>query len=131
MKNASWFVDSIPDIQKMCIFFMSGCAVGCEYYSVFAGKHVSSPCPLNISPPVAAVRFGDPLWANCTALTEQIQGMGWESSQGGTPLRTGISSIPLNIKSVTDWGLSSHCFINSLDGEQCMTSLPVTVYSKF
>lgn len=91
---------------------------------------MSSECPV-ISPPVAAVRFGDPLWANCTALTEQVRGMGWESSQGGTPITAGVRSLTLNIESVTDWGLSPICFINSLDGNQCMRTLQVTVYSKF
>lgn len=92
---------------------------------------MSSSCPVKISPPTAIVRFGDPLWANCTALTEQVQGMGWESSQGGRPLTAGVSSLALNIESVTVWGLSSTCFINSLDGGQCTRPLPVTVYSKF
>lgn len=57
--------------------------------------------------------------------------MGWESSQGGIALTAGVSSLALNIKSVTHWGLSPMCFINSLNGAQCTQTLDVTVYSKF
>lgn len=86
---------------------------------------------MEISPPSAAVRFGDPLWANCTALTEQIRGMGWESSQGGQPVTSGVRWLSLNISSVTHWGLSPICYIVLLPGGQCTKPLPVTVYSKF
>lgn len=77
------------------------------------------------------MRYGDPLWANCTASTQQVQGMGWESSQGGTPLTGGVTAVPLDIPSVTDWGLSPVCYINTLDGKQCKETLQVIVYSKF
>lgn len=86
---------------------------------------------MKISPPAAVVRFGDPLWANCTALTEQVQGMGWESSLGGSPLTVGVKSLALNIESVTHWGLNPLCFINMRNNHQCMGNLLVTVYSKF
>lgn len=110
---------------------MPGCTGSRGKYSVFAGNHPSSPCPLTINPPNAAVRYGDPLWANCSASTKQVQGMGWESSQGGIPLTGGVRSVALNIPSVTDWGLSSFCYINTLDGNQCKETLQVIVYSKF
>lgn len=57
--------------------------------------------------------------------------MGWESSQGGSPLTDGVTSVPLNISSVTNWGLSPFCYINTLDGNQCKETLQVIVYSKF
>lgn len=101
-----------------------------DEYSVFSVKHTSSSCPVDLSPPNVVVRFGDPLWANCRASTDQILGMGWESSQGGRPLTNGVTSLDLNISSVTDWGLVSFCFINRPDGTQCTRGLSITVYSK-
>lgn len=116
---------------EMGVFSLSICTLSFNFYSGFAGKHAGSTCSVEISPPSAVVRFGDPLWANCTALIDQIQGMGWESSQGGKPLTPGVTSLALDIMEVSDWDLRAFCFINKLDGSQCASPLPITVYSKF
>lgn len=88
-------------------------------------------CPIVMSPPAVVVRFGDALSVNCTSLSKDTLGMGWESSAGGTDLRNNVISVPLYIKSVTDWNLSPQCYVN-LNNEigQCSEDLPVTVYSK-
>lgn len=126
--NCLVLVDSDGEIGG---FSLSGCTLSFNFSSGFAGKHVASTCDVEISPPSVVVRFGDPLRANCAALTDQIQGMGWESSQGGKPLTTGVTSLALSIVAVTDWELRAFCFLNSLSGGQCMKPLAITVYSKF
>lgn len=97
---------------------------------LFVGKPVSSSCPVETSPQSEAVKIFAPFSANCTSLSEHVEGMGWESSNGATALTTGVSFTLLNIKSVTDWDLQPSCFINFLNGSQCFKKLDVTVYSK-
>lgn len=92
------------------------------------GHPVSSFCPVEIRPTIAVVRYGDPFSANCSSLSNQTEGMGWEAATGGTPLTHGISVIPLNIDSVSVWTLTAQCFINQIDGEQCSKILPFKVY---
>lgn len=114
---------------------MAACTVGYNTCCMLVGKPVSSSCPVEISPPRAVVRIGDPFSANCNTSSDRVQEMGWESTNGRTPLTTGVSSVPLNIASVTDWGLEPKCFINldmdQMDQmDQCFQTMPVTVYSK-
>lgn len=92
------------------------------------GKPVSSSCQLEINPPSGVVRFGDRFSSNCSSLSNQTKGMGWESTNGGVPLTNGISFLPLNIDSVTDWDLEPICYSNQADSPQCLKTLPVTVY---
>lgn len=99
-------------------------------YFLFVGTPVSSSCPVETQPQSAAVKILAPFSANCTTLSKQVEGMGWESSNGGTALTTGVSHTPINIESVTDWDLQPSCFINFLNGSQCSKILNVIVYSK-
>lgn len=92
------------------------------------GKLASASCPIEMSPPKVVVKFGDSLIANCTSLTTPIEGMGWESSFGGTGLQSGVTTLPLKIDNVKDWIIEPQCFVNLLDGRQCLESLPVVVY---
>lgn len=87
-------------------------------------------CPVETSPQRAVVRIGDPFTANCRSSSDQVAEMGWESSNGGVRVTSGVTSLPLNITKVTDYGLAPQCFINFIDGDQCLHELPVTVYSK-
>lgn len=119
----------IQTLKKTNAFYMAACTVGYNTRCMLVGKPVSSSCPVEISPPRAVVRIGDPFSANCNTSSDRVEEMGWESSNGGTSLTTGVSSLPLNIASVTDWGLEPKCFIN-LDPDQCFQTMPVTVYSK-
>lgn len=95
---------------------------------------VSSSCPVDIRPSSAEVRYKDPLSAVCDSSWNQTEGMGWESSNGGVGLTVGVTSLRLDIVSVTDWALQPRCFINYLISEeeveeqQCARALPVTVY---
>ncbi|XP_029292846.1 hemicentin-2-like [Cottoperca gobio] len=94
------------------------------------GKPVHSVgCPVEMSPPSVLVRFGDPFSVNCSSPSDQRQSLGWEAMVGtGTGLKHGVSSITLKIDSVKNWNIKPICFINLLDGFQCMETLPVTVY---
>nr|XP_020496609.1 uncharacterized protein LOC109989268 [Labrus bergylta] len=96
--------------------------------SACSGQPVTSSCPVEMSPTTAVVRFGDPFSANCSSLSNQTEGMGWESTLGGTPLTHGFTFLPLKIDSVTDWTVNAQCFLNTLDENQCFKILPITVY---
>lgn len=91
---------------------------------------MGTSCPVETSPQRAVVRIGDPFAANCSSSSDQVEEMGWESSNGGVPRTPGVTSLPLTIVEVTDYGLEPQCFINFIDGDQCLHELPVTVYSK-
>ncbi|KAF3700027.1 Intercellular adhesion molecule 2 [Channa argus] len=106
----------------MMSFFLLGGFIAC------AGKHVGASCPVVMSPPAVVVAFGNSFSVNCTSLSNQIDGMGWESSAGGTKLTTNVTSVPLNIASIQQWSLEPTCYINFISGRQCLTNLPVTVY---
>uniref|UniRef100_A0A3Q3CD45 Ig-like domain-containing protein n=1 Tax=Haplochromis burtoni TaxID=8153 RepID=A0A3Q3CD45_HAPBU len=95
---------------------------------LFLGKLVSTSCPFDITPPRVVVRFGDSLSANCTSLSNHTDGMGWESPFGGVDFTQGVSSLLFKIDSVPVWELEPMCYVNSRDGDQCVKSLPVTVY---
>lgn len=88
-------------------------------------------CPIEMSPPAVVVRFGDGFSVKCTSLSKDTEGMGWESSAGGTDLINNVRNVTLNIESVTDWNFSPLCYVNlHNDIVQCSKNLPVTVYSK-
>uniref|UniRef100_A0A3Q3QZL9 Ig-like domain-containing protein n=2 Tax=Monopterus albus TaxID=43700 RepID=A0A3Q3QZL9_MONAL len=92
------------------------------------GKSAGTYCPIEMKPSKVVVRYGEPLRVNCTSLTQPIEGMGWESTAGGTGLIEGVSSCPLTIASVTDWNIAPKCYINMMNDAQCLERLPVTVY---
>uniref|UniRef100_A0A3P9CTQ0 Ig-like domain-containing protein n=1 Tax=Maylandia zebra TaxID=106582 RepID=A0A3P9CTQ0_9CICH len=92
------------------------------------GNPASASCPLQISPPRVVVRLEGSLSANCTSLSDQIDGMGWESPYGGLDLTQGVTSLLFSIDSVPVWELEPMCFVNLHDGDQCVKLLPVTVY---
>uniref|UniRef100_A0A672IYQ6 Ig-like domain-containing protein n=1 Tax=Salarias fasciatus TaxID=181472 RepID=A0A672IYQ6_SALFA len=83
---------------------------------------------LKVTPPRVVVRYGSPLLATCSS-TSDIEGVGWESSYGGTGLIKDVSSLALNISSVETWELEPQCYASlRSDGSQCLEKLPVTVY---
>ncbi|XP_024657996.2 intercellular adhesion molecule 1 isoform X2 [Maylandia zebra] len=97
-------------------------------FIAWIGKPVSTSCPLEISPPSVVVRYQGSFSANCTSLSNQTDGMGWESPYGGVDLTKGVTSLLLRIDSVPVWELEPMCFVNLHDGDQCTKVLPVTVY---
>lgn len=56
--------------------------------------------------------------------------MGWESSNGGIPLRENATFLTLKTTAVKEWDLNPICFINPFgsDNTQCLESLPLTIY---
>lgn len=109
--------------------YMAACTVDNNPYCMLVGTPVRC-CPVETSPARAVVGIGDPFTANCNSFSDQVEGMGWESSNGGVSLTAGVTSLPLNIVTVTDYGLEPNCYINFINGDQCSYQLPVTVYSK-
>ncbi|TKS92109.1 Hemicentin-2 [Collichthys lucidus] len=99
-----------------------------EVEVILKGKPVTSSCPVELNPPRAAVKYKDPFSANCISKSNQTESMGWESTNGGVPLTVDVTSLSLNITSVTDWKLEPKCFINFQDGDQCLSHLTVVVY---
>ncbi|XP_067332630.1 neural cell adhesion molecule L1-like protein isoform X3 [Channa argus] len=70
----------------MMSFFLLGGFIAC------AGKHVGASCPVVMSPPAVVVAFGNSFSVNCTSLSNQIDGMGWESSAGAGPNISSMST---------------------------------------
>ncbi|XP_056869919.1 hemicentin-1-like [Takifugu flavidus] len=86
-------------------------------------------CPIELSPSSVVVRYGDKVAINCSALTNQHQGIGWESTQGGTGL-TKVSHLTWTVDRLTDWSISPWCFIFHGTNQQC-TSEPIIVLYTF
>ncbi|TNN70034.1 hypothetical protein EYF80_019710 [Liparis tanakae] len=105
-------------------FFFLSCVVACTV------QPVTSPCPVQMNPPSAVVRFGDSFSVNCSSPSDQIESMGLESRYGSSMSSTGDSSVALEVESVRDWAFGPMCFLNHLRDGQCSQTLPVTVYSK-
>nr|XP_057905388.1 cell adhesion molecule 2-like isoform X1 [Doryrhamphus excisus] len=100
------------------------------FFSLFAyaAQTASDSCPVETSPTKAVVPFGGSFTATCKALSDQVEGMGWESSYGGTGLQQGVTNITLHVESLRDWRLNAVCFANLKDGSQCTQRFPITTY---
>lgn len=85
-------------------------------------------CPVQTNPSRAIVRYGEPFTANCSLLSDQVEGMGWESKSGGVPLQLGVPFLLLTIPKVKEWKFDPVCFINYAEGGQCQHMLNITVY---
>ncbi|XP_055366987.1 uncharacterized protein si:ch211-66e2.5 [Betta splendens] len=92
-----------------------------------AGNAATS-CPLVMKPSAVVVEYEGDFTVDCLSLDKTIEGMGWESSAGGTDLLQNVDNVTLQIKSVVDWTLAPKCYTNLADGSQCLVELPVTVY---
>lgn len=96
----------------------------------FAGE--PPDCPLKLSPPSVVVRHGQPVSINCSALTDQNNGIGWEAPQGGTGVES-VSHLSWTVDRLTDWSTSAMCYINPRPGspfQQCHVHAKVVVYSE-
>lgn len=91
---------------------------------------LTEACPVKSKPSRAIVKYGDPFTANCSLLSDEVEGMGWESSIGGIPLQLGVPFLLLTIPKVNDWNFEPACFINHPNGTQCERLVNITVYSK-
>lgn len=90
-------------------------------------------CPIELSPPSVVVRYGDSVSINCSALTNQNQGLSWESTEGGTGLSK-ASVLTWTVERLTDWSVSLFCNIYpSKDAHfsQCASYPTIVLYSEF
>lgn len=78
------------------------------------------------------VRYGQPVSINCSALTDQNNGIGWEATKGGTGVER-VSHLSWTVDRLTEWSASPFCFINPRQGspfQQCSVYPKVVVYSE-
>uniref|UniRef100_A0A665UHM5 Intercellular adhesion molecule N-terminal domain-containing protein n=1 Tax=Echeneis naucrates TaxID=173247 RepID=A0A665UHM5_ECHNA len=124
-------------LKLNCFGFKVSAAAQIEILSVFiiqslcpVGKPVSANpnCTTELSPPHIVVPYGGSFSVNCSTSPTLTEGMGWEASQDGIPLKDGVSFLSLTVSNVTDWKISAQCFSNLKDGEQCVKKLPIAVY---
>uniref|UniRef100_A0A3P8QDV8 Ig-like domain-containing protein n=1 Tax=Astatotilapia calliptera TaxID=8154 RepID=A0A3P8QDV8_ASTCA len=107
---------------------VSKCCHKLKSSSSSLGNPASASCPLQMSPSRVVVKFGDALSAKCTSLSNQTEGMGWESPYGGRDNTKGVTFLDFKIDSVPVWELGPMCYVNLHDGDQCTEILPVTIY---
>ncbi|XP_059415241.1 titin-like isoform X4 [Carassius carassius] len=84
-------------------------------------------CPLQLDSQRVVVRYGGSVEVNCSTSVAQ-KGMGWEASEGGVPMTRNQNLITWRVSELTDWDIYPFCYINLIDGNQCVVKLPVTVY---
>lgn len=92
-----------------------------------------SNCPIKLSPPSVVVRYGQPVTINCSTLTDQSYGIGWEATEGGTGLRE-VSHLTWTVERLTDWTASPSCYMSPRPDsplEQCTSQPRVVLYSEF
>ncbi|XP_059204850.1 intercellular adhesion molecule 5 isoform X2 [Centropristis striata] len=83
-------------------------------------------CPIVLTPAEMVVRFGDPASANCST-SEDVAGMGWEATSGGTGFEDGPFLL-WTVDQVKVWTINAYCYITRQDNSQCNSSITVTVY---
>ncbi|XP_067277387.1 intercellular adhesion molecule 5 [Pseudorasbora parva] len=87
--------------------------------------HADSPCPVQLDPQRAVVRYNSSVSADCKTSVLH-DGMGWEASEGAVPMRED-SLITWTVSNLREWEILPFCFIN-YNVTQCKLDLPVTVY---
>ncbi|PWA17618.1 hypothetical protein CCH79_00008177 [Gambusia affinis] len=68
-------------------------------------------CETVFTPPMVYVKFGGSASANCRTTCNNTDGIGWESSFGGTGLIEGLSTLDVNLSNVNDWMTAPKCYI--------------------
>lgn len=103
----------------------------CTHGNVPPGCPAGACCPIELSPPSVAVRYGDPVSVNCSTSDSDYDGMGWEVSQGGTGLLP-VRHLTWSVDRLTQWKISPMCYLSSSRRlkAQCSDTLKVVVYSK-
>lgn len=96
-------------------------------YFYVTGEDAS--CPIELIPPRVVVKYGDPISVNCTTSAEELDGLGWESSEGGASAADTQRYVTLTVQSVTQWGSHPMCFLNFAQ-TQCSTRLGLVIYSR-
>uniref|UniRef100_A0A3B5MEF7 Intercellular adhesion molecule N-terminal domain-containing protein n=1 Tax=Xiphophorus couchianus TaxID=32473 RepID=A0A3B5MEF7_9TELE len=85
-------------------------------------------CEIKFTPPMVYVVFGGSTSANCRTTCNNTDGIGWESSFGGTGLIEGRSTLDVNLVKVNDWSTEPKCYTVYSDGTQDILALPITIY---
>lgn len=90
-------------------------------------------CPINLSPPSVVVRYGHPVAINCSTLTNESLGMGWEAAQRGTGLEM-VNHLTWAVERLVDWNISLFCYMYipcNRQRIQCLSRPTVVLYSEF
>uniref|UniRef100_A0A3Q2NPF4 Ig-like domain-containing protein n=1 Tax=Fundulus heteroclitus TaxID=8078 RepID=A0A3Q2NPF4_FUNHE len=83
---------------------------------------------MKLDPPMVFVEYGGSTSVNCsTSSCNNVEGIGWEYSSGGTGLKEGVSTVELKIDEAKDWLTTPQCYVWA-DGIQKMKRLPITIY---
>ncbi|XP_023204790.1 intercellular adhesion molecule 3 [Xiphophorus maculatus] len=96
-------------------------------FMIYAGKRAHG-CEIKFTPPMVYVVFGGSTSANCRTTCNNTDGIGWESSFGGTGLIEGRSTLDVNLVKVNDWSTEPKCYTVYSDGTQDILALPITIY---
>ncbi|XP_076000468.1 hemicentin-1 [Genypterus blacodes] len=114
--------DSTSFVRLVVGFFLS-----------VTGLHVIVACPIELDPPSVVVKYGDPVFVNCSTTSSQFfDGMGWEASSGGTGLML-VKHVIWEVDSLQQWEVSPQCYLNrqypdQADFSQCHKRLPLVIY---
>ncbi|KAK7174426.1 hypothetical protein R3I93_001594 [Phoxinus phoxinus] len=92
----------------------------------FTGSHADDECPLQLNPQRVVVKYGGSVSADCNT-SIQHKGMGWEASEGAVPMSKD-SLITWRVSELTEWDITPYCYINYNTDDQCIVTLPVTIY---
>ncbi|XP_067238660.1 intercellular adhesion molecule 2-like [Chanodichthys erythropterus] len=95
-------------------------------YVALTGTHAAE-CPLQLNPQRVVVRYNGSVAVNCST-SVQHDGIGWEASEGAVPMSLSVSLITWRVSNLREWDTEPFCFINTKDGDQCSSYLPVTIY---
>lgn len=88
------------------------------------------PCPIEFSPSKVVVKYGDTVSVNCTSTVSNLEGLGWEASQGGIGL-TNVTSLTWTVGSLKQWDIDPICYFTDLGGDLCQRRPDLVIYSKF
>ena len=94
-----------------------------------AGQDCTGPKPV-VEPPRLVVKYGGPASATCSS-SDTVKIIGCEATVGATSADS-TQQLVWNVASVPDWSLRNgvKCYTNSDEHGQCMTNLPITIYSE-
>ncbi|XP_051573256.1 intercellular adhesion molecule 5 isoform X2 [Myxocyprinus asiaticus] len=87
---------------------------------------ISSQCLVQLNPPRVVMKYDSSVSVNCSTTVPHGE-MGWEATEGSVPL-TNDSLITWNIQHLRQWDIEPICYINYINGSQCESRLPVTIY---
>uniref|UniRef100_A0A3B5MEG3 Ig-like domain-containing protein n=1 Tax=Xiphophorus couchianus TaxID=32473 RepID=A0A3B5MEG3_9TELE len=96
-----------PKVDGLCLIMSID---NMSLYFYVTGEDAS--CPIELIPPRVVVKYGDPISVNCTTSAEELDGLGWEASEGGASAPDTQRYVMLTVQSVTQWRSHPMCFLN-------------------